>query len=196
MNLFSPPELRCNTHLIVRPATQAAPYSITARPDPCWQMDVLNKGFILQPGAGVGYLRCHIVNLSYPNYLAIGLVHTEASVRDNQWPGADGVDSACCWKGDRCVHWSLLPIMEPCSRSVQFGQRGDRVTLVLDCRAMPVLRLLVNERLLVAHPLGSLGPITLCPAIALKGCPAVSEDQQTCVELESAPLPRGWDAPL
>ena len=185
-NGFGTPDLgaaRLNKRL-VRPSALA----IKADTSKSYEMAVLGRGMVMQPGAGVGWMQFRVVATPYPGCVAIGLVPADASVADDQYPG-HGAGSGG-WSGYGAVYWTLRCPTPP-EAIVKFGQ-GDRVMLVLDCRAEPLLRLLVNSRPCLVHSLAAAPPATVCPAVALYGS---SYDGAACVELEPASLPPSWDDP-
>ena len=184
---------RLNTRL-VRPAPLALQAGAACGYEGVWQMAVLGSGVEVRAGAGMAVLQARVLVAVDSSDVIIGLVPAQASVADNQYPGVAGaVGGGCGWGGSGAVCWTLPGPAPSDSDPVCFGQ-GDRVMVVLDCRAEPIVRLLVNGQPRLVHTLADTptSTLTLCPAIALLGdeCGGAA-----CVELEPAGLRQGWDAP-
>ena len=150
-------------------------------------MAVLGSGMEVRAGAGVGWFQFRVAIAYSPGWVMVGLVPEGASVADGQYPGKADVAGGVGWNGRGRVCWTL-PGPAPTTDTVKFGC-GDRVTLVLDCRARPLVRLLVNNQLRMVHDLATDPPAILCPAVGLLGC----SDGVACMELEHMALPPGWD---
>lgn len=201
-NGFGPPALdatRMSAHL-----TRPAPLSIQAGAPLIWQMAVLaGHGMRVAVGAGVGWIQLRVAITPVPSFVIIGLVLEDAYVADGQqFPGRLGVANSAGWCGNGAVHWTL-PAPAPTRDTVTFGQ-GDQVVVVLDCRAEPIVRLLVNGRPRLVHAITQSSAdtatephaaIKLCPAVALWGQDAADSSFEARVDLEPAPLPVGWDGP-
>lgn len=156
---------------------------------------------LLSPGTAGAVRGITIVAERLPirKYLSVGLVPVAAAVRppaDNVCPGLKGA-AVCAWRGDHSVYWNL-----PCAPSgaglVSFGQ-GDTILLILDCRAAPMVRILVNDKPCIAHvfSMPSRVPLSpLYPAVALLGSATLPDDGQVRVSVRQWE-PRGsggWDA--
>ena len=145
-------------------------------------MAVLGRGMELRALAGVGWIEFRVITTPGPGWVIIGLVPWAA-----RGVVADGQVPPNCWQGDGRVDW-ILSSPAPANGIVKFGQ-GDRVMLVLDCRAEPLVRVFVNSKLCLVHTLTVAKhdtPKCFLPAVALAGA--------ACVELMAdALLQPGWD---
>ena len=173
---------RINARLL-RPSAMAIMTDISL---PKWQMALLGRGMEVRAGAGVGWFQLFVASAPSPGHVIIGLASPDASVADGQGPTKG-------WSGSGNVTW-IPPSPALAKNVVTFGT-GSRVMLVLDCRAEPLVRVLVNGKPCLVHTLQITadGPLTiLCPAVALYG-DRLSRCK-TCVEVEAGPLPQGWDS--
>lgn len=170
----------------------AAPRIITAAPHNSWQMAVGSVGMTITQGAGIAFFQLHVRSMPADGHVVIGLVAAEAScfaldtssAYQHVYPGQ--LDHTAGWFADGLAAWRL-PGPAPPQGVVRFGL-GDRVGLVLDCRAQPMLQLLVNGQQCLTQsllPTAAMGipPLTLYPAVALCGISGSAELQQACVEI-------------
>ena len=130
------------------------------------------------------------------NVLVIG-VSSATPLQDEQYPGqVDG----CGWGSDGSVFLQSTTAFRP--GSVKFC-KGDWVILALDCRAGPLVRILVNGQLCLEYPMHNLSPdATLHPALSLpKGAkvelkplkPLKPGDSEPCAKCPAA-RDGAWDA--
>lgn len=200
--------------LVLSPDT---PLTITAtrpeEPNDIWEMVVGKRGVVVKGAVGLSWVQLKVHTLPHPWSARIGLLlGTEHEVRDDDWLGNNRFPGVGWRTGTRGTGFEFyhLPRLEfgddsPIAQQesadgsheeelgILFGE-GDCVTLVLDYRARPGrLRLLVNgqarKEIVLPALLDALPDCTLYPAIAVGGYWALSDQQQTRVVLEEAPLP-------
>lgn len=182
---------------------QSITITAQATSEPCFHMAIFqsgsSSGMAVQAGAGVGFFEVHIITTP-PMHVTIGLTLKGASLKHAPGQimgGTISTECGCSWQDNGDLTWTLGG---PEPIGVGFG-KGDRVMVVLDCRAGPVLRLLVNSHPCRVYSLagtascsGGRPPIFLCPAVALCGHPGLPESEQASVEIAKNPLlPPHWD---
>ena len=146
----------------------------------------------VRPGAGLGFVQFHMYTMPRAGYAIIGLVPTGTSVNDHDYPGKESDFGSCGWNSSGRAYWTLCNPPPP-HGAVKFLE-GDYVLLVLDCRADPLVRLMVNNQPCLVHSLTAKPGTVLFPSVALFADSHFSKLGKACVvHAEPALLPSGWD---
>jgi len=156
--------------------------SLTGAPIDQYQMAVGDKGMVVRAGEGLAYFQVRVVRTAHGVGVILGLVGEEASVQGNQYPGRSA--GSVGWRCSGGVFWNLSGNTP---ERLRFAA-ADLLVVVLDCRAQPCVRVLLNGTQRICHPLASQAT-RLFPAIAVRGYRSLTPEQQPCVEAAAVPAP-------